>query len=193
MPKDSKLINTSDEQLIAATLQGEVASFGILVERYWNMVIALTLNKINDPIEAEDIAQESFMQAYSQLHKLRNPSRFAGWLSKIALQQNINSLRRNIRHEAVGYNRVALETLELTLAQNIEPGLNDIQVSYIRQAISQLPDKFQKLIIMRFVSGLSSREIAKQMGKRSGTIRVWLHRAYEILRKELSPLLKEVK
>jgi RNA polymerase sigma-70 factor (ECF subfamily) len=52
-------------------LLGENSAFGKIVERYWNMVVALALSKIADPAEAEDIAQESFMKAYSQLANLR--------------------------------------------------------------------------------------------------------------------------
>ncbi|HUS73174.1 MAG TPA: sigma factor, partial [Sedimentisphaerales bacterium] len=78
---------SSDEQLISATLGGDMTAFGTIVERYWNMVVGLAMSKIGEPAEVEDIAQESFMKAYSQLHSLQHPSRFAGWLSKIALQQ----------------------------------------------------------------------------------------------------------
>ena len=67
-------ITTSDKQLVEATLQGDISSFGIIVERYWDMVIAFALSKINNATDAEDIAQESLLKAYSQLHRLRNPS-----------------------------------------------------------------------------------------------------------------------
>lgn len=60
-----------DRQLVRAALLGENSAFGKIVERYWNMVVALALSKIADPAEAEDIAQESFMKAYSQLANLR--------------------------------------------------------------------------------------------------------------------------
>jgi RNA polymerase sigma factor (sigma-70 family) len=56
-----------------------------------------------------------------------------------------------------------------------------------------MPEKFRELIIMRFVSGLSAVQIAKKLGKQPGAIRVRLHRAYQILRKDLAPLLEEVK
>ncbi|MHC4726402.1 MAG: RNA polymerase sigma factor, partial [Planctomycetota bacterium] len=87
MPKGHNITTASDEQLITVTRQGDIASFGIIVERYWDMVIAFALSKIGNTVDAEDIAQESFLKAYSQLHNLRNPSRFAGWLCKITTQQ----------------------------------------------------------------------------------------------------------
>jgi len=73
MIENRKTTDAGDEQPITATLQGDISSFGIIVERYWNMATALALSKISDLIEAEDIAQESFIKAYSQLHRLRKP------------------------------------------------------------------------------------------------------------------------
>jgi len=80
MADDFKQSMSSDEQLISETLGGDVAAFGTIVERYWNMVVGLAMSKIGEPAEAEDIAQESFMKAYSQLYSLQQPSRVAGWL-----------------------------------------------------------------------------------------------------------------
>jgi RNA polymerase sigma-70 factor (ECF subfamily) len=185
--KQSKI---GDEQLISETLGGDVAAFGTIVERYWNMVVGLAMNKIGEPAEAEDIAQESFLKAYSQLHSLQQPSRFAGWLSKIAIQQCSNTIRRRIRCKtALGCSSTGVEEIE---AEPANHRLTACQRYFIRERVQRLPAKFQKLIVMRFVGGLSAVQIAEQLGKRPGTVRVWLHRAYKILRKDLAPLLEEV-
>ena len=183
-----------DRQLILATLHGDNSAFGTIVERHWNMVIALALSKIDESAEAEDIAQESFLKAYSHLHNLQNPARFAGWLSKIVLQQCSNKIRRTVRCKtALGYNSMPLEDFDIKYTKTTNPGLSQSQVHFIRQAVRQLPEKFRSLIIMRFVAGLSAVQIAEQIGKRPGTVRVWLHRAYKILRRDLAPLLEEVR
>ncbi len=191
---DKSNIAAADEQLVEATLQGDIASFGIIVERYWNMVIALSLSKIDNAIDAEDIAQESFLKAYSQLHRLRNPSRFAGWLSKITAQQCVNHIRKNAHKKiASGYSTYDVDVSAQAVACNSNPGLTEEQICFVRQTVSRLPEKFHKVIIMRFVAGLSAVQIAKQLGKRHGTVRVWLHRGYQILRKDLVSLFEEVK
>jgi len=193
MPDSPDLNTISDEHLIAATLGGDIASFGIIVERYWDMVIAFALSRIDNATDAEDIAQESFLKAYSQLHKLRNPSRFAGWLSRIVAQQSTNLLRKQARNKALSGREISnLEARSTVVASSKNPGLTTEQTHFVRQAVGRMPEKFRKLIIMRFVAGLSAVQIAKQLGKRHGTVRVWLHRAYQILRKELAPLLMEV-
>ena len=194
MTDDLKQTLISDEQLISDTLGGDMAAFGTLVERYWNMVVGLAMSKIGEPAEAEDIAQESFMKAYSQLRSLQQPSRFAGWLSKIAVQQCSNTIRRRVRcKSALGCKATGLEEVEAKAAETGNDRLTAGQRYFIRERIQRLPEKFQKLILMRFVGGLSAVQIAKQLGKRPGTVRVWLHRAYKILRKDLAPILEEVK
>jgi len=193
MPDDSKSNTPSDKQLITATLGGDISSFGIIVERYWDMAPAFALSKINNVVDAEDIAQESFLKAYSQLQKLRNPSRFAGWLCKITAQQCVNHIRKNVmKRKASSYLHCDTEISAQVVMQSSNPGLTNEQVHFVRQTISKLPEKFRNVIIMRFVAGLSAAQIAEKLGKRHGTIRVWLHRAYQILRKDLVSLLEEV-
>ena len=193
MPKSPEMTVVSDEDIIKAALGGNVASFGTIVERYWNMVVALALSRVADPAEAEDIAQESFLKAYSQLHSLRQPSRFAGWLSKIALQQCSNTIRRSVRSRtALGCKATSLDDLGEQLAASPNPGLTQTQIHFVRQTVGRLPEKFRNLVVMRFVAGLSAVQIAEQLGKRPGTVRVRLHRAYKLLRKDLAPLLEEV-
>ena len=182
-----------DQQLVRAALLGETSAFGIIVEKYWNMVMALALSKVSDATEAEDIAQESFLKAYSQLANLKDPSRFAGWLSKITMQQCSNNLRRVVRNKrALGCRTTSIEALDEQPAMAANPGLTQNQIQFVRQAVGQLPDKFRMMIVMRFVAGLSTVKIAEQLGKRPGAIRVKLHRAYKLLRKDLAPLFEEV-
>ncbi len=193
MTNDFRQTVTSDEQLVSDTLNGNITSFGKLVERYWNMVVALAMSKLGEPAEAEDVAQESFLKAYSQLNSLQQPSRFAGWLSKIALQQCSNIIRRRIRcKSALGCKATGIEELDTKATDTSNDRLTASHRYFIRERVQRLPAKFQKLILMRFVGGLSTVEIAKQLGKRPGTVRVWLHRAYKILRKDLAPILEEV-
>jgi RNA polymerase sigma-70 factor (ECF subfamily) len=193
MADESKQPMARDEQLIGLALGGQTSAFGTIVERYWKMVVAMALTRIADRAEAEDVAQESFLKAYCQLHNLRDPSRFAGWLSKITLQQCSDSIRRSVRcKSAFGCKATPLHELVAKPAEPANPGLTERQIHLVRQTVRRLPQKFQSLIVMRFVAGLSAVQIAEQLGERPGAIRVRLHRAYKILRRDLAPLLEEV-
>ena len=194
MTDDLKQTLISDEQLISDTLGGDMAAFGTLVERYWNMVVGLAMSKIGEPAEAEDIAQESFMKAYSQLRSLQQPSRFAGWLSKIAVQQCSNTIRRRVRcKSALGCKATGLEEVEAKAAETGNDRLTAGQRYFIRERIQRLPEIFQRLILLGLGGGICGLQFAEILCKRPGTVRVWLHRAYKILRKDLAPILEEVK
>ncbi len=158
------------------------------------MAVALALTRIADPAEAEDIAQESFVKAHTHLRSLREPARFAGWLSKIVVQECSNAARKRSRYQAaLGDTRVAIEELEAMPAHQANPGLTENQIQVVQAALRRLPERFRELIVMRFVTGLSAVEIGEQLGKRPGTVRIGLHRAYNLLRRDLSTILEEIK
>jgi len=90
-----------DEKLIRETLSGDISAFGAIVERYWKMAVGLALSSTHNAAEAEDIAQESFLKAYSNVHRLRDPSRFAGWLCMIVSQQCVNYIRKTAHNNKV--------------------------------------------------------------------------------------------
>ena len=189
MNEKPKLDTYSDKELVAAALAGDNACFGALVERYWQIAVALAASRIEDCTEAEDVAQDSFIRAYRYLHKLKEPGRFAGWLSKIVIQECANRIRRDRGVRLVSFKDVSqIETAMVTA----NPGLTAMQKQFVRGAVARLAEKYRTIIVMRFIGGLNAREIANQLGKRPGTVRVWLHRAYKILRKSLEPIAEEV-
>ncbi len=184
---------TTDTDLIGSTLQGDLTAFGTLVDRHWPLAVALALSRLDNPVDAEDVAQESFIRAYGRLSSLRDPKRFAGWLSRIVSQQCVDAYRRQQRtRKALGRSVRVEEIPDRAAAYSSNPGLSTQQIHFVRRTIGRLPEKYKRPVILRFVSGLSAVEIARQLGKRPGTVRVWLHRAYKLLRHELAPLLEEV-
>jgi RNA polymerase sigma-70 factor (ECF subfamily) len=192
MPHKGNAGAGDDEQLIAAALGGDARSFGRIVEKYWETAVALALSRTDDAVEAEDIAQESFTKAYMELSRLRRPSRFLNWLSTIIAQQSADARRKRARGRiALECETGSLERSAGAVACYSNPELPAEQAKFVREAVRHLPEKMQKVVIMRFVGGLSTIEIAKQLGKRKGTVRVWLHRAYNTLRAELGPLLED--
>lgn len=179
----------NDSQLVFLTLEGNKESFNCLVDRYWPMAMALSISRIPNVTEAEDIAQEGFVQAYQYLATLKDPSRFAGWLTRIIREKCVDHYRRSNKNRTISLSVVKHDDVP---AYTSNPGLTAAQVRMIRDKISKLPEKYQSVIIMRFMAGLSTREISRQLNKRYGTISVWFHRAYNILRHELAPLFEEV-
>ena len=179
-----------DEQVIGQILAGQTQAYGYLVQRYWKLALAIAYSRCQDSTVAEDIAQNSFIKAYVNLSTLRNRTQFVGWLTKIIHQQCITHHRR--QKNTVLIDAKNIDHIRATFAVSSNPGLTVEQVNCVHHAIRKLPVDLQNIVIMRFVGGLSLRQIAEQIGKKYGTVRVQLHRAYKTLKEELAPLLQEV-
>ena len=130
----------NDSQLVFMALQGNKESFDCLVDRYWPMAIALCLSRISIVSEAEDIAQEGFIQAYQNLSTLEDPSLFAGWLTRIIQKKCIDYYRSSKRNRAVSLSVVDCEDVP---AFTSNPGLTASQIEMIRDKISHLPEKYR--------------------------------------------------
>jgi len=182
----------SDSQFVARALDGDKACFGALVDRYWSMAVAVALSKTGDAAQAEDLAQEGFVQAYLSLPTLRDPSRFAGWLGRIVTQKSVSHVRRHQSRTPLAIAQVPESESPALAAVAANPGMTAEHRRLVVDAIRRLPDNFQTVVIMRFVTGLPTAEIAHQLGKRPGTVRVWVHRACERLRKDLALIREEV-
>ena len=107
----------NDAQLIDDILSGDTAAFNTLVERYQKSVHALVWRKIGDFHYAEEITQDTFLQAYKKLSTLKNPNLFAGWLYVIANRLSIKWLREQ---------KPVPQSLETIPVNEIEIGGNGI-------------------------------------------------------------------
>ena len=79
--------DSTDTELIQKALGGQADAFGVLVERYRDAVYGATLSRISSRTEAQDVAQEAFIEAYRSLSALRDPTAFPSWLHTIVCRQ----------------------------------------------------------------------------------------------------------
>lgn len=128
--------------------------------------------------EAEDIAQEAFLQAYLGLHRLRDPSRFGAWLTAIAV--NLAKMRLRERRVVVPFEEPA------------DGARDSAEISdLVGSALDVLPRHEREAVLLYYVEGLSSAEVAARTGERPGTVRVRLHRARGRLRSRLEALIPQ--
>ena len=104
-----------DEELVNLTLQGKVEAFSVLVMRYQNGIYGLCYHFLKDFEEAKDVAQETFIRAYTHLPELKEPRRFKGWLRRIA----VNLCRMRLRSRASSRRIEKVVSLESAEVRNI--------------------------------------------------------------------------
>jgi RNA polymerase sigma factor (sigma-70 family) len=178
----------TDTALVAASLAGDHAAFGELADRHAPRLTALAGRLLGDAVEAEDLTQETLLQAYLGLGRLREPERFSSWVYGIAL--NLAKMRlRSRRNGALP----ALDTTRLAALAAADPSPAEIVEtrevwSLVASAVSVLPPAQRRAVLLHYVDGLSCEEIAALLGEPAGTVRVRLHRARARLRVGLSSL-----
>src|SRR3954451_8048560 len=92
------MVETAEEQkLVRASQSGDASAFESLVRQYQKMIHSLTFRMSGSWADAQDLAQETFIQAYRQLANFRGDSQFSSWLYRIAINQCINAGKRTQR------------------------------------------------------------------------------------------------
>jgi RNA polymerase sigma-70 factor (ECF subfamily) len=146
------------------------------------LVYNLALRVVNDPHEAEDLAQEAFLRAWQGLPRFRGQARFSTWLYRIVTNLCYNRLPR-LRHELMVMD-MDEQTFQLSdERQAVEASLLSDELSaYLHQAIAELPESYRMLITLRHLQGMSYNEIAETTGMPLGTVKTGIFRARQLLK-----------
>jgi RNA polymerase sigma-70 factor (ECF subfamily) len=172
--------------LVRAAQAGDRAAFGQLAVRYERSVQALALRTLGDHAEAQELAQEVFVQALRKLDQLRVPEAFGGWLRSITRRMAINRAVR--RGPAVA---VEPETLEATCIEERTPladALDREQRTQVRAGLRRLRSLDRRTLVAFYVKGRSLIEMSDEFASPVGTIKRRLHVARKRLAKELEEL-----
>jgi len=172
--------NNNEEELIARSLDGDGEAYAELVDRYKNAVYYHCFAIVRDEDIAEDIAQETFINAYYKL-KQYNPSyRLSTWLFKISTNKCLTHLKKQGKVIKLEEAMVASLT-----SKHPSPHTTAIHVE-LHEAVHTLRPNYRAVISMYYWQGLDYGTIAEVMDVPLNTVRIWLKRAKEALRKELA-------
>jgi len=166
----------SDAELVSRTLSGDREAFGKLVDRHRRTVFALALQRGFQPAEADDLTQEVFVKAYKSLGGLQDHAAFARWMYGIAGHVLADGARSQKRHR----NEVALESAPEIAAESQTQGPGRDTADVLR-ALAELPEEQRVVLTLRYLEGLSPKEIAERLGEPRGTVRSRLHHALQYL------------
>ncbi len=182
---------TSDAELVQRTLAGDREAFGDLIERHRRSVLALVIQKGFQLSEAEDVAQDVFIHAFRGLSTLKNRRAFEQWLIGITAHVSADWTRK--RHRRRKEEKPLYHDTDLfgPPADRASLGLDE-ERERVFQALSELPEEQRVVITMRYLYGLSPKEVAERLGEPRGTIRSRLHHALTYLQMAfgISPLKK---
>ncbi|GHO94302.1 hypothetical protein KSF_043500 [Reticulibacter mediterranei] len=171
----------SDAAIVELVVNGDQDVFAVLVERYKDAVQNLAYRMLSNATEAEDVTQETFVRAYTQLGTYKPVHKFSTWLLSIASHLAIDQLRRR-RFLALPLEDVPfLEWLPDVGVGPEQSALQGEQQDEIQEYLQMLPSKYRAVIVLRYWYDFSYEEIAQALKLTPALVKARLHRARELL------------
>ena len=178
-----------EEDLIQEALQGNGQAYGELVERFQARLFNSMLQIVGSHDEAEDVVQDSFVQAYLKLDSFQGNSKFFTWLYRIAFNNALSRRRRKRNDMSLEQSReITGSDPQDKLEAPDEPLLRQERVNLIHQALNLLTDEHRGILVLREMDGMAYEDIAEILSINIGTVRSRLSRARNQLKTHLESL-----
>lgn len=183
-------MDTAEKKLIELSAGGDVEAFETLIQSHQKKVYNIALRMTGNPEDAQELAQEAIVRAFTSIGKFRGDSSFSTWLYRITINVCTDFLRKR--------NKVTLISMEQGAASNdnqqglqIEeesPGPDELAEKkqlkkLVRDAMDALSEEHRQVLILRDILNLSYKEIANTLKVNEGTIKSRINRARAGLKK----------
>jgi RNA polymerase sigma-70 factor, ECF subfamily len=188
-----------DAALMLRVKQGDSVAFEELVDKYKQPLINLLYRTVRDVAEAEDLAQNVFVQVYKFADRYRVEAKFSTWLFTIARNLSLNEIRRRSRHPAESLDAVIDPSDESSAPRQFEDRRNvsapdrliqDELSGKVEEALAALPENQRTAILLFKEKEMSYEEISKILGVSLSATKSLIHRGRETLKEKLKPYLK---
>jgi RNA polymerase sigma-70 factor (ECF subfamily) len=171
-------------ELIRNIQSGRRQEFSDLMNKYKTQVTGIAYRMVGDYDEAKDISQMVFVKTSRNLDRFDTTKKFSTWLYRITVNATIDYIRKNKKHR-----HEALENYSDSIETSAEaPDMNYHRKNIkacILQAADALNDKQKAAFLLRDIEGHEIEEVSEILGMPEATVRWYLHRARQRLRKEL--------
>ncbi len=190
---DPKQGSITEAEAIERAKQGDERAFEVLYHLHKRRVYSLCLRMLSTPAQAEDLAQEAFLQLFRKISTFRGESAFSTWLHRMTVNVVLMQLRKK---------NLPLVSLEETIetdeeSQKKELGAEDLKLQgsidrlQLQRAIDRLPPGYKTVFVLHDVEGFEHNEIADMVGCSIGNSKSQLHKARLKLRDYLKVMRAE--
>ena len=180
---------SSDEELVARSMGGDLDSFNQLVLRWERPIYALAYRVIGREEEARDVVQETFLRAFRGIKNFRGQAKFSSWVYRIALNLCRDWIRRE-RRAPIQATPEGIDLVELAAEQGPVESIETLVARHdlskiVEQAMALLPDEQRTAIILKEYHGMTFQEIADLQGCPLSTVKTRLYQGLTVLRRHL--------
>ena len=157
-------ISPDEIELLASSLKGDTTAFEAIVKKYQSFICAITFSATGDVGKSEVLAQETFINAWKDLAKLRDPNKFQGWLNGIAR----NVIRNSFRSQKKDFISKATSIDQLKDAGTDDTGpmetvITKEQQDIVRRALQEIPEQYREPLVLFYRQGQSVETVAQQL------------------------------
>ncbi len=172
------------EDKLVEKAKADPEAFGVLYERYVDRIYQYVFYRTGSRYDAEDLTAKTFYKALANLDRYHHRGLpFSAWLYRIAHNLVANWHRDRQRRKTIPLDSLALAGKERDATEHLIESSERVEV--LREAIRGLAPDRQELLILKYVTGLSNREIGRVMGRSEGAVKALYHRTLLALRKDL--------
>jgi RNA polymerase sigma factor (sigma-70 family) len=180
-----------DIDLLKSCLQGHSESFEVLVGRYQSLVCAITYGATGNVNRSEELAQETFLLAWKNLHQLKDLAKFKAWLCRIArsvIQNWLRKRQRDVVDHAAPLEAAASQSASIPVPQEV--AIQEEQQAVVNQALEIIPEAYRLPLILFYREEKSTREVATLMGLNENATRQRIARARAMLKDHVATMVE---
>jgi RNA polymerase sigma-70 factor, ECF subfamily len=178
----------SDEEVVERVLAGDTALYEVVMRRYNTRLYRVARAILKNDGEAEDVMQDAYVKAFQHLGQFEGRAKFSTWLTRIAVHEALARAHKAKRFEDWDDIHENLQNAigVIPLRSNPESETALVEMSRIlEQAIEGLPEQYRTVVMMRDVEEMTTAETAECLSLTEDNVKIRLHRAHGMLRKEL--------
>ncbi len=179
-------------ELIERLKKGDDSAFKIIVNTWQNMVYNTSLGIVQNAEDAEDVAQEVFVQVYESIGQFKGDSKFSTWLYRIAITKSLDHIRKKKRKKRFAFLQSIFGNNEEEVKHQPDfhhPGIsleNKEKAAILFRAIDKLPDNQKTAFTLHKLEGLSYQEVSEILESTVSSVESLMHRAKANLKKILT-------
>ena len=173
-----QLYKNLHQETIELCMEGNKKAQFQLYKLYYKGMYSVSLRIVNDELEAEDIMQEAFLNAFRNINAYRGEVSFGAWLKKIVVNRSLDFLKK----KKVYFDEINDRTMEVA---DYQMETKEVDVSTIKAAIRNLPDGYRVVLSLFLIEGYDHEEISEILGISNSSSRTQLLRAKNKLREFL--------
>jgi RNA polymerase sigma factor (sigma-70 family) len=184
-------METNDADLVAESRDGSREAFRQIVERYQTLICSLAYSATGNVSQSEDVAQETFLTAWTDLRSLREPNKLRAWLCGIVRNRSHKSLKREGREPA--HDAELLETVHDLPAQEAIPSEQTIsreEEAILWRSLERIPELYREPIILFYREHQSIESVAAELDLSEDAVKQRLSRGRKLLQEEVQAFVE---